>query len=54
MIKEGFDEDYSVAVTAASSTVGPIIPPSVLMIVYASMTNLSIGRLFLAGLIPAC
>ena len=52
MIKEGFDDDYSVAVTAASSTVGPIIPPSVLMIVYASMTNLSIGRLFLAGLIP--
>ncbi len=52
MIREGFDDDYSVAVTAASSTIGPIIPPSVLMIVYASMTNLSIGRLFLAGLIP--
>ena len=52
MIREGFDDDYAVAITAASSTIGPIIPPSVLMIVYASMTNLSVGRLFLAGLVP--
>ena len=52
MRKEGFDDDFSVAVTSATATLGPIIPPSVVMIVYASMTNLSIGRLFLAGLIP--
>ncbi|MBL6933202.1 MAG: TRAP transporter large permease [Rhodospirillales bacterium] len=52
MIKEGFDDDYSVAVTAASSTVGPIIPPSGMLIIYASMTNLSIGKLFLAGVFP--
>ena len=52
MRREGFDEDFSVAVTAATATLGPIIPPSVVMIVYASMTNLSIGRLFLAGLLP--
>jgi len=52
MRKEGFDDDFAVAVTAATATLGPIIPPSVVMIVYASMTNLSIGRLFLAGLLP--
>ncbi len=52
MIKEGYEEDWAVGITAASSTVGPIIPPSVLMIVYASITQLSVGRLFLAGLFP--
>lgn len=52
MIQEGYDEDFSVAVTAASATIGPIIPPSIVMVVYGSMTNLSIGRLFLAGFFP--
>jgi C4-dicarboxylate transporter DctM subunit len=52
MRKEGFDDGFSVAVTSATATLGPIIPPSVVMIVYASMTNLSIGRLFLSGLVP--
>lgn len=52
MRKEGFDDDFSVAVTSATATLGPIIPPSVVMIIYASMTNLSVGRLFLAGLLP--
>jgi C4-dicarboxylate transporter DctM subunit len=52
MIEDGYEEDWAVCVTAASSTIGPIIPPSILMIVYGSMTHLSIGRLFLCGLIP--
>ena len=52
MIDEGYEEDWAVGITAASSTVGPIIPPSVLMIVYAAITQLSVGRLFLAGLFP--
>ena len=52
MIQEGYEEDWAVGITAASSTIGPIIPPSIAMIVYATITQLSVGRLFLAGLIP--
>jgi len=52
MIKEGYDEDLSISVTAASATIGPIIPPSVTMVIYSSITGLSIGKLFLAGVIP--
>ena len=52
MVKEGYEEDWAVGITAASSTIGPIIPPSVLMIVYGAITQLSVGRLFLAGLFP--
>lgn len=52
MKKEGYDEEFSCAVTAASSTVGPIIPPSVPMIIAATLSGLSVGKLFLAGAIP--
>jgi tripartite ATP-independent transporter DctM subunit len=52
MIRQKYDEDYAVCLVAAAATMGPIIPPSILMIVYSSMTNLSIGRLFMAGLFP--
>ena len=52
MKKEGYDADFSCAITAASSTVGPIIPPSVPMIIAATLSGLSVGRLFLAGAIP--
>jgi TRAP-type C4-dicarboxylate transport system permease large subunit len=52
MKKEGYNADYSCAVTAASSTVGPIIPPSVPMIIAATLTGLSVGKLFLAGALP--
>lgn len=52
MKKEGYDADFSCAVTAASSTVGPIIPPSVPMIIAATLSGLSVGKLFLAGAIP--
>lgn len=52
MKKEGYDAGFSCAITAASSTVGPIIPPSVPMIIAATLSGLSVGRLFLAGAIP--
>ncbi|WP_341227453.1 TRAP transporter large permease [uncultured Arcticibacterium sp.] len=52
MKKEGYDEGFSCAVTASSSTVGPIIPPSVPMIIAATLSGLSVGKLFLAGAFP--
>jgi len=52
MKKEGYDVGFSSAVTASSSTVGPIIPPSVPMIIAATLSGLSVGKLFLAGAIP--
>jgi len=52
MQDEGFDADFSCAVTAASSTIGPIIPPSIPLVIYAYMANTSVGRLFLGGVLP--
>jgi tripartite ATP-independent transporter DctM subunit len=52
MKKEGYGAGFSCAVTASSSTVGPIIPPSVPMIIAATLSGLSVGRLFLAGALP--
>lgn len=52
MKRSGYDPGFAVAITAASSTIGPIIPPSVLMIVYGSITGVSIGELFIAGIVP--
>lgn len=52
MKKEGYDADFSCAITAASSCVGPIIPPSVPMIMAATMTNLSVSKMFVAGIVP--
>lgn len=52
MEEEGYDPDYSAAITAASSTLGPIIPPSIPMIIYGVSAEQSIAALFLAGLIP--
>jgi len=48
----GYDTDFSVGVTAASSTIGPIIPPSLPMVIYGVMASASIGQLFAAGFIP--
>lgn len=48
----GYDADFSVGVTAASSTIGPIIPPSLPMVIYGVMASASIGQLFAAGFIP--
>jgi tripartite ATP-independent transporter DctM subunit len=52
MKKEGFKSDYSAAVTAASSVIGPIIPPSILMVIYANVMGISVGDLFAGGFIP--
>lgn len=52
MIEDGYDADFSVAVTATSSTIGPIIPPSIMMIIYGSMAGVSISALFMGGVIP--
>lgn len=52
MEKEGFPVSYAAGITAGSSLIGPIIPPSVFMIIYASLTNTSIGGLFAAGILP--
>ena len=52
MARSGYDKPFAAAVTAASSTVGPIIPPSVPMIIVGSLTSISVGKMFLAGAIP--
>lgn len=52
MKKEGYDADFSCAVTSASSCVGPIIPPSLPMIMAATLTGLSVSKLFVAGMVP--
>jgi C4-dicarboxylate transporter DctM subunit len=52
MEKNGYDLDFSAAVTASSSVIGPIIPPSIIMVIYGVSVNVSIGGLFAAGFIP--
>lgn len=48
----GYDSDFSCAVTGASSTIGPIVPPSVPLVIYGILANVSIGKLLIAGIIP--
>ena len=52
MEEAGFDRPYATAVTAASATIGSIIPPSILMVLYSSITGISVGKLFMAGVVP--
>jgi tripartite ATP-independent transporter DctM subunit len=52
MKKQGYDTSFSVAITACSSVMGVIIPPSILMIVWGGVMSVSIGGLFLAGVVP--
>jgi len=52
MKKAGYDPAFAVALTAASSTLGVIIPPSIILIIYGAFGNVSIGALFLGGVIP--
>jgi len=52
MEKEGYDTEFSAAVTAASSLQGPIIPPSIIIVFYAATMELSVGGLFAAAIIP--
>jgi len=52
MVKEGYDVEFSTAILATAATAGPVIPPSITMVVYGVTMGVSIGGLFLAGLIP--
>ncbi len=52
MTDHGYSKEFAVGVTAASATLGPIIPPSLPFVIYAMMANTSVGALFLAGLMP--
>lgn len=52
MINAGFDKGFSAAITAASSTIGPIIPPSIGLVIYGALGGVSIGSLLLAGIVP--
>jgi TRAP-type C4-dicarboxylate transport system permease large subunit len=52
MVEHGYSREFSVGVTAASATLGPIIPPSLPFVIYGMMANVSIGALFVAGILP--
>jgi len=52
MTDNGYDKEFSTAVTAASSIIGPIIPPSTIMVVYGVTAGVSVGALFMGGVIP--
>ena len=52
MVDEGFDEEFSASTTIASSTIGPIIPPSIPAVVYAMVANVSVGKLLFGGILP--
>ncbi len=52
MRDEGYDQPYSVVIVASAAILGPIIPPSILMVIFSSMTGASVGELFIAGLVP--
>ncbi len=52
MVQEGYPKPFAAALSAATSTVGPIIPPSIPMVIYGSIAQVSVGALFLGGVIP--
>jgi len=52
MKDHGYSTEFAVGVTAASATLGPIIPPSLPFVIYAMMSNVSVGALFMAGILP--
>ena len=52
MREAGYDDEFAGAVTAASSMIGPLVPPSITMVLYGVIANVSIGKLFLGGIIP--
>lgn len=53
MRKDGYDMPFSAAITAATATIGPIFPPSIPMVIFAMLAQVSVGKLFLGGMIPA-
>ena len=52
MKDDGYDPEFSAAITSATSTVGPIIPPSIPLVIYATLSGASVGALFLGGVVP--
>ena len=52
MEKSGYRREFAAAINAAAATIGPVIPPSVGFVIYGSLSNVSVGKLFLAGTIP--
>jgi len=52
MVSQGYKKSFATAVSAASSTIGPIIPPSIPMVIYAVIAEASVGKLFLGGIVP--
>lgn len=52
MLDAKYDRDFTAAVTAASAVIGPIIPPSIPMIIYGSIAEVSVGKLFVGGIVP--
>jgi tripartite ATP-independent transporter DctM subunit len=52
MTKAGYSGRFAATITAVSSTIGPIIPPSIPFVIYGSLANVSVGALFLAGIVP--
>ncbi len=53
MREEGYDDGFSGAITASSSVVGPLMPPSIPLVIYGAIASVSVGRLFIGGIIPA-
>jgi tripartite ATP-independent transporter DctM subunit len=52
MVEKGFNKSFSAALTVSSATVGPIIPPSIIMVMYAVIADASVGKLFIGGIVP--
>ena len=52
MIQDGYPPGFTAGITASSACIGPIIPPSCVMVIYGAITGLSVGTLFIAGIIP--
>ncbi|MCD8369147.1 MAG: TRAP transporter large permease [Clostridiales bacterium] len=52
MVEKGYPKPFAAAVTACSAVIGPVIPPSINMLIYASVASVSVGKMFVAGLLP--
>lgn len=52
MVRDGYTPRYAATISAVSATIGPIIPPGIPFVIYASLANVSVGALFLAGIVP--
>jgi tripartite ATP-independent transporter DctM subunit len=52
MSEQGYRKELAAAITVAASTIGPIIPPSIPMVIYGAMAEVSVGKLFLGGIVP--